>query len=127
MPQALSTACTAVLPQMRERSDGLVINISSIAGKRAAAGRRGLLRFEVRDDGPRHSRRSRRAERHSRHNIYPGEVDTPILETDRPVCRDRARILQPEDVAAAVVMIAKLPPRAHVAELVIKPTTQDYA
>jgi hypothetical protein len=29
-------------------------------------------------------------------------------------------------VAAAVVMVACLPPRAHIPELVIKPTSQDY-
>ncbi len=121
----------AVLPQMRERRDGLVINISSVAGKRAlrlggvaycaskfamtALGTFAAL--EVGKDGVRVT------------NIYPGEVDTPILE-NRPTpitAEHRARILQPEDVAAAVVMIAKLPPRAHVSELVIKPTTQEFA
>ena len=62
-------------------------------------------------------------------NVYPGEVDTPILEhRPTPVSADRrAKMLKPEDVAAAVVMIACLPPRAHVAEIVIKPTVQDYA
>ena len=62
-------------------------------------------------------------------NVFPGEVDTPILES-RPVKvsdEHRARILQPEDVAAAVLMIACLPPRAHIAELIIKPTTQDFS
>jgi hypothetical protein len=39
----------------------------------------------------------------------------------------RSRILQPEDVVAAALMVACLPPRAHVPELVIKPVTQDYA
>ena len=45
-------------------------------------------------------------------NIYPGEVDTPILE-NRPVpvtAEHRARILKPEDVAAVLVTIAALPP-----------------
>ena len=53
----------------------------------------------------------------------------PILDR-RPVPvsdEHRARILQPEDVAEAVVMIASLPPRAHVSELIIKPVTQDFA
>jgi NADP-dependent 3-hydroxy acid dehydrogenase YdfG len=56
-------------------------------------------------------------------------VDTPILEK-RPVPvseEHRARILKPEDVGQAVVMIACLPARAHVPELVIKPTSQPYA
>ena len=120
----------AVLPQMRERRDGLIINISSIAGIRAgllggvgynaskfAMSALGLtVAQEVKDLGIRIT------------TIYPGEVDTPILE-QRPVPVDdahRARILQPEDVAAAVVMIARLPPRANVSELTIKPTTQAF-
>ena len=62
-------------------------------------------------------------------NIYPGEVETPILD-DRPVpvsAEHRARILQPEDVAAAVQMVVELPARANVPELVIKPTTQAFS
>ena len=62
-------------------------------------------------------------------NIYPGEVETPILEhRPNPVSAEhRARILQPEDVSAAVLMVACLPPRAHVSDLVVKPTTQAFA
>ena len=61
-------------------------------------------------------------------NIYPGEVDTPILE-NRPApitAEHRARMLKAEDVAAAVLMVARLPNRAHVPELVIKPNYQTY-
>ena len=124
--------CTRlVLPQMIERRDGLIINISSISGKRA-----GLLggvaysasKFAMSALGTavalevgKHNVRVT--------NIYPGEVETPILD-QRPVpvsAEHRARILQPEDLGAAVVMVARLPPRAHIPELVIKPTTQDYA
>jgi len=121
----------AVLPQMRSRGDGLVINVSSIAGKRALRlGGVGycaskfavtaLGTFASLEEGKNGIRVT---------NIYPGEVDTPILER-RPVpltAEHRSRILQPEDVGAAAVMIACLPPRAHVAEIVIKPTTQEYA
>jgi NADP-dependent 3-hydroxy acid dehydrogenase YdfG len=121
----------AVLPAMRQRRDGLIINISSTAGKRAAllggvaynASKFALSALGVTaalEEGKNGIRVS---------NIYPGEVDTPILER-RPVpvtAEHRARILQPEDVAAAAVMIACLPPRAHVLELVIKPVTQDFA
>lgn len=120
----------AVLPQMRERRDGVIINISSIAGKRAgplggvaynaskfAMTALGMsVAAEEKDHGIRVT------------NIYPGEVETPILD-NRPVpvsAEHRARILQPEDVAAAALMVACLPPRAHVPELVIKPTTQVY-
>ncbi len=61
-------------------------------------------------------------------NVFPGEVNTPILD-QRPVPpsdEHRATILQPEDIASAVLMLAKLPPRAHVPELVIKPSGQSY-
>ena len=35
-------------------------------------------------------------------------------------------MLQPEDVAAAVLLAATLPARANVSELTIKPTTQEF-
>ncbi|MEM7312014.1 MAG: hypothetical protein AAF497_02565, partial [Planctomycetota bacterium] len=47
----------------------------------------------------------------------------------RPVpvsAEHRARILQPEDVAAAVLLACTLPPRARIPELVIVPTTQSF-
>ena len=120
----------AVLPQMRQREDGLIVNISSVAGKRAVmlggvaynASKFAMTALgmsvaqEEKDNGIRIT------------NIYPGEVETPILEA-RPVAPTEehlARMLQPEDVAAAVLMVANLPPRANVAELVIKPTTQAF-
>ena len=61
-------------------------------------------------------------------NIYPGEVNTPILENrPAPVSEERkATMLLPEDVAAVVTTIATLHPRAHVPELVIKPLVQGY-
>ncbi|MEZ6110467.1 MAG: SDR family oxidoreductase [Pirellulaceae bacterium] len=120
----------AVLPQMRERKDGLIINISSIAGKRAAA--LGGIAYcaskfamtalgtsvgnEVGPDGIRVT------------NIYPGEVNTPILDNrPTPVSDEhKARILQMEDIGGLVVAIALLPPRAHVPEMIIKPTCQGY-
>jgi NADP-dependent 3-hydroxy acid dehydrogenase YdfG len=60
--------------------------------------------------------------------LCPGEVNTPILD-DRPVKvsdEHKAQILQPEDVAAAVMFIASLPPRVHIPELLIKPVTQFF-
>ena len=56
-------------------------------------------------------------------NDLPGETETPILEK-RPVPpspEQRARMLQPEDIAAMVVTVAKLPARATVPEIVITP------
>jgi NADP-dependent 3-hydroxy acid dehydrogenase YdfG len=61
-------------------------------------------------------------------NIYPGEVDTPILEArPQPVSEEhRRQILQPEDVAAAVLFVVTLPAHVSVPELVIKPASQVY-
>ena len=120
-----------VLPQMRERKDGLIINIGSISGKRASmlggvaycASKFALTALST-AAGLEEGKHGIRVTA-----IHPGEVDTPILEgrLSPPGPEHRARILRPEDVAAAALMVALLPPRAHVAELVIKPTWQDYA
>ena len=120
----------AVLPGMLQRRDGVIINISSIAGKRAsplggaayAASKFGMsalglcLAAEEKDSGIRVC------------NIYPGEVDTPILEhRPQPLSAEqRQKILEPEDVAAAVLFVATLPPRVSIPELIIKPTSQFY-
>jgi NADP-dependent 3-hydroxy acid dehydrogenase YdfG len=61
-------------------------------------------------------------------NIYPGEVDTPILE-QRPVPvsqEQRDLILRPSDVGQVVLSIVSLPSRVHIPELVIKPVHQGY-
>ena len=121
----------AVLPQMRERKDGLIINISSIAGIRAnliggvaysaakfAMSALGMtVNLEENQNGIRVT------------NIYPGGINTSILD-DRPVPvpeEQRGLMLQPEDIVAAVIMVTKLPPRANVPELTIKPTNQEFA
>lgn len=120
----------AVLGEMRERKEGLVVNISSVAGKRAlelagiayCASKFAMTALgtavgeELREEGIRVT------------NVYPGEVETPILDQrPAPVSAERrVKMLQPEDIAAAVLMVAQLPARAHVPELVIKPTVQSY-
>ncbi|MBX7165422.1 MAG: SDR family oxidoreductase [Pirellulales bacterium] len=121
----------AVVPHMVERKNGLIVNISSVAGKRA-----GLLggvgynasKFAMTALGTSVSLEFG-AQGLRVTNVYPGEVDTPILEhRPTPVSAERRSLmLQPEDIAEAVLMVACLPPRAHVAELVIKPTNQDYS
>lgn len=120
----------AVLPSMRERKDGMIINISSVAGKRALAlggvaysaskfamtAMGTCIANEVGTEGIRVT------------NVYPGEVDTPILE-QRPVPvteEHRQKILKPEDIASVVVGLAVLPARVHVPEIVIKPVHQQY-
>jgi NADP-dependent 3-hydroxy acid dehydrogenase YdfG len=119
-----------VLPQIRERKDGLIINISSISGKRAAA--IGGVAYNASKFAVAALSTSVANEEASNNirvtNIYPGEVDTPILEhRPQPVSAERrAKMLLPEDLGDIVVAIAKLPPRAHVPELIIKPTSQEY-
>jgi NADP-dependent 3-hydroxy acid dehydrogenase YdfG len=56
--------------------------------------------------------------------IMPGLVDTAILDrrSEPPTPEQRARMLRPEDVAAACLFVVSLPPRAHVPELTILPT-----
>lgn len=120
----------SVLPEMRSRQSGMIINISSVAGKRAlalggvaySASKFAMTALgtcvanEVGSEGIRVT------------NVYPGEVDTPILQ-QRPVPvteEHRQKILKPEDIAAVVVGLAELPDRVHVPEVVIKPVHQQY-
>lgn len=120
----------AAFPGMLARKSGLIININSIAGKRAtplgglayAASKFGMtalgigLGAEEKDSGIRVT------------NIYPGEVDTPILEfRPTPVTDEhRRRILQPEDIARGVLYVAAQPPHVSIPELIIKPVSQAY-
>ena len=120
----------AILPGMRARKDGLVVKVCSLSGYRASTlggagysaskfGQAALglcLGREAREDGVRST------------VIYPGEVNTPILEARLvPVPPERKlAMLQPEDVAAAVKFLVELNPRARVPELVLTPTVDDF-
>ena len=120
----------AVLPHMRQRGDGLIINISSIAGLRAyeiggiayIASKFAMSSLgtavgnEVAADGVRIT------------TVYPGEVNTPLLDKrPEPVSDERkANMLQPEDVGQLVAAIAALPPRAHIPDVVLKPRLQEF-
>jgi NAD(P)-dependent dehydrogenase (short-subunit alcohol dehydrogenase family) len=121
----------AILPGMRASKSGLIVQVCSISGKRASvlggagysASKFGQAALGItlgREEAARGIRSS---------VIYPGEVNTPILDARPvPVPEDRRRaILQPEDVAAAVAFLVDLDPRANVPELVIKPTVDDWA
>jgi NADP-dependent 3-hydroxy acid dehydrogenase YdfG len=56
--------------------------------------------------------------------LSPGETATPIMARRAvpPTPQELARMLQPDDVAAVVQMVARMPPRACVNEVVITPT-----
>ena len=118
------------LPQMRARRDGVIVNISSTSGKRAAplggiaynASKFAVSALGIGAGGEEAAHGIRIT------NVYPGEVNTPILEhRPQPVSEERkAKMLLPADVADMVVAIVQLPPRAHVPEIIIKPLVQDF-
>jgi NAD(P)-dependent dehydrogenase (short-subunit alcohol dehydrogenase family) len=117
--------CTqAVLPRMRDQKGGLIIHVGSISGlwgdfsgaayqaaKHGMVGLANATRMEERLNGIRVT------------VIYPGLCDTPILK-NRPVPptpEQRALMMQPEDIAAACVFAAALPPRTYVSDVVLMP------
>lgn len=116
----------AVLPGMRERKDGLIINVSSWAGryastltgpgynatKHAVIALTESINLEECANGIRAT------------SILPGEAATPILDK-RPVPPTpevRAKMLQPEDLGRTILFIASLPARACVNEIIVTPT-----
>jgi NADP-dependent 3-hydroxy acid dehydrogenase YdfG len=115
----------AVLPAMRERGAGHIIFVSSISGmvpdvsgaayqaaKRGIIGLAHAIRVEEREKGIRTCA------------VLPGLVDTEILENRpvKPPAEMLAKALHPEDVAEAILMVAKLPPRVAVPEIQVLPT-----
>ncbi|NBO91796.1 MAG: SDR family oxidoreductase [Planctomycetia bacterium] len=120
----------AILPQMRQRGEGLIIYVNSISGKRAnplggigyiAAkfGLRGLAMGLAAEEKPNGIRVT---------SIYPGEVNTPLLEKRPEAVSDerKAAMLQPEDVAASVLFVATLPAHVSIPEMVITPANAQY-
>lgn len=118
--------CTrAVLPAMRDRENGLIVYISSIAvhlpdlsGAAYQASKHGLsglahaTRLEEKANGIRTS------------VIFPGLCRTDLVHR-RPVPTPKEvldRALEPEDVAQAVLAVASLPPRAVVPEMELLPS-----
>ena len=116
----------AVVPSMKKAGRGTIINVSSMAGVSASplagmsysAAKAAVINFtaflnaELRNTGIRAS------------VVIPGEVDTPILD-GRPVVPDaeaRQTMVTAEDTAEAITLIARLPQRAAIPELIIRPT-----
>lgn len=119
--------CTqAVLPAMREHGDGLVINVSSWAG-----------RFNSFVTGPAYGA-SKFAMCAMSENLNieegvhgiracalcPGEVSTPILDR-RPIpvtAEDRAKMVQSDDMGELILFIAQMPKHVCLNEIVVSPT-----
>ncbi|MGH7354307.1 MAG: SDR family oxidoreductase, partial [Candidatus Rokuibacteriota bacterium] len=119
--RAVMVCCRAVLPTMLRQRAGLILNVASIAAKRAVPGsavytatKAGVVGFsrvlaeEMRPHGVRVG------------VLMPGAVDTPIWDT-LGASPPRERMLRPEDVARAAVLMATLPPNASLEELVLLP------
>ena len=113
--------CRAVLPAMLRQRRGTIINVASIAARRPIAGaavysatKAGIIAFsqvlaeEMRTEGVRVG------------VVVPGAVDTPLWDSI-PGGPDRARMLKPDDVARAVVLMAALPPHASLEDLTLLP------
>lgn len=109
----------AVLPGMKSRRRGHIVNISSTAGRRGFAGggaycasKFGLaglteaMRYEARSSDVRVS------------CVFPSTVDTSLVKKSG-VDFDRESVIQPEDVAKAVVSLVTMDDRAMVTALEI--------
>ena len=115
-----------VLPQMMERGEGSIINISSVSGKSGqangsaySASKFGLMGFtqslyeEVREYGIRVAA------------ICPGFVDTPLIPQMRRM--DRSKMIRPEDIAQTVLFVLTSPPTACPVEITVRPQRTPYA
>jgi len=115
-----------VLPEMKERGDGLIINLASragmypslLAGVGYSASKIGMeaLNTVTNEEGNPYGVRASL--------INPGAGNTPIMDR-RPVqpnADQKALMIQSEDIAATVVFLASLPPRVHIDFLSIMPT-----
>jgi 3-oxoacyl-[acyl-carrier protein] reductase len=121
--RSLYVVTREVLPAMRQRGRGAVVNIASLAGRHGLAGgtaysasKHAMLGFsrslllEVRKEGIRVI------------TICPGSVDTSMMRDQAMLKVAYDRVLRSEDVAATVLSALSLPERALVSELDLRPT-----
>lgn len=116
--------CTqAFLPAMRARGAGTIVNINSDVGKVArdlagpayVASKFGLTGLTQQINAEERARGIRAT------SIFPRDVNTPLLDhrPAPPPADVRAKMLQPEDLAACVWLAASLPNHAILDEIVI--------
>ena len=116
----------AVLPAMIAQQDGLIVNISSWAGKHvsvvtgpaytAAKHAMNAMNESINMEAGIHGVRACA--------VCPGEVATPILDM-RPVpvtAEERARMVQPEDCGEIIAFLARLPAHVCINDLTVSPT-----
>lgn len=116
----------AVLPGMRAHGRGTLVHVGSGSARRASplagaaysAAKAGLLQLSnvINVEERKHGIRSC--------VITLGDTATDILDKrpDPPPAEVRARILQPEDVAATILLTITLPMRATIEEIILVPT-----
>lgn len=116
----------AVLPGMRRRGGGQLIQIASMAGKNVSflsgpgytAAKHGFVALSqaINQENGIHNIRSC--------CICPGEVATDILRNrPEPVPEEELeRLLQPEDIAEMALFAATMPARANITEMLVTPT-----
>ena len=118
--------CKAMLPIMQKQGDGLIINISSWAGKHvsvvtgpaytAAKHAMNAMNESINMEAGSYGVRACA--------ICPGEVATPILD-NRPIpvsADDRAKMVQSEDCGEVIKFLAQLPAHVCINDLTISPT-----
>lgn len=115
-----------VLPGMRKKKSGLIINIASIAGKRVSqvsgmaytAAKHAMVAMSEAINQEECGNNIRACA------ICPGEVATPILDK-RPIppsAEERSRMLQPEDLGRIIRFVAETPAHVAIHELLVVPT-----
>ena len=118
-----------VVPVLKEAGGGLIVNISSISGIRSLTiGGVGYCASKFATSSLGIYAGNELADHRIRvTNIYPGEVNTPILDKRAvpPPSERREQMVQPEDIGAIVALIARFPATTHVSELVVKPLYQE--
>lgn len=126
--------CThAALPLMREQGGGHIVNVSSVAGRRASlgAGVYNLTKFGVNG----FSEALRQEALHSNIRvtiIEPGFVETELLSHNQQYVIDAAEkikektgdVLRSDDIADAIVHALAAPPHVSINEVLVRPTKQ---
>jgi NADP-dependent 3-hydroxy acid dehydrogenase YdfG len=118
--------CHAVLPLMRQQKDGLIINISSWAGRHVStltgpaysAAKAGLnaMTESINIEEGIHGIRATA--------VCPGEVSTPILDK-RPIpvsAEDRSKMVQPDDCGELMLFLARMSGHVCINDVTISPT-----
>jgi NADP-dependent 3-hydroxy acid dehydrogenase YdfG len=115
----------AFLPGMRTQGSGTIVNVVSDAGKQASP--KAGPAYVMSKFGMAGLTQSINAEERGRGvracAIFPGDIDTPLLNK-RPVVPDaeaRARMMQPQDIADCVLLCITLPSRVVIEEMLVRP------